>query len=96
MKLKYVAAKNKLVAQKLSVGQGDEMKQVLSEAKQEIIFKNKSNSFLLQIFFWNFVNLNNFLFVMAMAMLMEPEQGEVLKKKLQFANKCGRHICHLN
>ena len=58
--MKYVATKNKLVAQKLSVRQGDEMKQVLSEAKQEIIFKNKSNSFLLQIFFWNFVNLNNF------------------------------------
>ena len=34
-----MSCKNKLVVQKLSVSQGDEMKQVLSEAKQEIIFK---------------------------------------------------------
>ena len=45
--LKYVAAKNKLVAQKLSaVCQGDQMKQVLSEPEQDIIFKNNSNSIL--------------------------------------------------
>ena len=48
MKLKYVAAKNKLAAQKLSARQGDEMKQVLSEPKQEMILKKLSNSFLLQ------------------------------------------------
>ena len=36
---KICLAKNKLVVQKLSVCQGDEMKQVLSEAKQEIVFK---------------------------------------------------------